>query len=211
MPYPRSCVGPIDPLNQMYKGIHDSRDSDVLCVTFSNGGVLLFDLFKRRLGSTYGDLITYDNCHCRSPNDNNNNINNSQKVNQNHNQIGIAKKIIPVTGNGLRNWCVCSQDKCVLQRISECISTPHTTPITVSNNDVSRNNSNMACDQSSSFSMPSAAVLPPWPGGICVVSNPLAGQTFSLKLLDLSQNPTEVREGEREREREARERQRERE
>ena len=147
----------------MYKGIHDSRDSDVLCLTFSNGGVLLYDLFKKRLGSTYGDLITYDNCHCRFSSNNNNE---NQKGNQNYNQIGIAKKIISVTG---RNWCVCGQDKCVLQRISECISAPHTTPITVINNDISRNNSNNACEQSSSFSMPSAAVLPPWPGGICVV------------------------------------------
>ena len=188
----------------MYKGINDCRDSDVLCLTFSNGGVLLYDLLKRRLGSTYGDLVTCDNCNCKcasgSSSYNNQNISNNN--NNRNSQIGIAKKGITVQGDGLINWCVCGQDKCVLERISDCVSTPLTIPITVSNNNVCRNSGNLGNEQSLSFSMPSAAVLPPWPGGICVVSNPMAGQTFSLKLLDLSHQSIEVSNRERERERE---------
>lgn len=32
------------------KGLIDSKDNDVLCVTFSNGRVMLLDLMKRRIG-----------------------------------------------------------------------------------------------------------------------------------------------------------------
>jgi hypothetical protein len=35
------------------KGLTDSKDNDVLCVTFSNGRVMLLDLMKRRIGENH--------------------------------------------------------------------------------------------------------------------------------------------------------------
>ena len=35
------------------KGLTDSKDNDVLCVTFSNGRVMLLDLSRRRIGKTF--------------------------------------------------------------------------------------------------------------------------------------------------------------
>jgi hypothetical protein len=38
------------------KGLTDSKDNDVLCVTFSNGRVMLLDLMKRRIGENSSPL-----------------------------------------------------------------------------------------------------------------------------------------------------------
>ena len=215
VPYPRSSFGPIDPLSEMYKGINDCKDSDILCLTFHNGGVLLFDVLKKRLGSTYDDLSTCDVCLCKNSgnyiynNDNininsNSNINSNIHDNSNNNdnlKTGITKKMTKVGGDGIINWCTCGQDKYVLEKISDIVSTPTLPLITLDSSKSLKNNNNVNVNANnnknndiiiSDHSKPSAAVLPPWPGGICVVSDPTAGQIFSLKFLDLSRNPLEV-------------------
>ena len=49
-PFPRSTESEKDCVP---KGLTDSKDSDILCVTFSNGRVMLLDLMNRRIGEIF--------------------------------------------------------------------------------------------------------------------------------------------------------------
>lgn len=54
-PFPRSTE-PED--ESVPKGLTDSKDNDILCVTFSNGRVMLLDLMKRRIGGIFSTPFT---------------------------------------------------------------------------------------------------------------------------------------------------------
>lgn len=98
-PLPRSASNPFSKEESEVRGIEDSKDNNLLCVTFGGGESLVMDLLLRRLGPSLSSIGGCCNCTCRSSSD------------------GGATSSTALTDRDKerekvhRSWCVCGSSK----------------------------------------------------------------------------------------------------
>ena len=223
-PFPRSTESEHE---RVPKGLTDSKDNDVLCVTFSNGRVMLLDLVKRRIGETSYihvccDALSYHACtaHTRIANilhflflpfltdlgANLSSIGGCCQCSHSHKSESFKRAAAAAAGGGgsagregdglESDWCVCGHGSVDWSRQSVCSSSSSS-----SSSSISIISSNIIIpDLISSVTTLApvlGAVVPPWPGGLCITTVPhialtTAHASTSLRFLDLSRKPGQV-------------------
>ena len=244
-PFPRST----EPESGIVpKGLTGSKDNDVLCVTFSNGRVMLLDLLKRRIGETssmhvFCDVFSYHACtaHTKIVNilhflflflllflllflflflylflflsfsllspcilgANLSSIGGGCHCTHSHRSESFKRAAgtggggSGREGNGIESdWCVCGHGSVDWSRQSVCSSNSSS-----SSSSISSSISNIIIPDLISTVTTLApvlgAVVPPWPGGLCITTVPhiaptTAHASTSLRFLDLSRKPRQV-------------------